>query len=59
MTIMLLGGDWKFEGAANEDGRKPSIWDTFAHGGNGTVQTNIYFIYYIGRPAVHIKRPKT
>ncbi|PNY16231.1 beta-glucosidase 11-like protein [Trifolium pratense] len=23
------------EGAANEDGRKPSIWDTFAHSGNG------------------------
>lgn len=24
---------WKVEGAANEDGRTPSIWDTFAHAG--------------------------
>ncbi|PNX62339.1 beta-glucosidase 11-like protein, partial [Trifolium pratense] len=23
------------EGAANKDGRKPSIWDTFSHSGNG------------------------
>lgn len=37
MTIMVFGGDWKFEGAANEDGRKPSIWDTFAHGGNANM----------------------
>ncbi|KAE9611061.1 putative beta-glucosidase [Lupinus albus] len=26
---------YQVEGAANEDGRKPSIWDTFAHAGNG------------------------
>ncbi|XP_020235694.1 beta-glucosidase 11 [Cajanus cajan] len=26
---------YQVEGAANEDGRKPSIWDTFAHNGNG------------------------
>ncbi|KAE9611058.1 putative beta-glucosidase [Lupinus albus] len=25
---------YQVEGAANEDGRKPSIWDTFAHAGN-------------------------
>ncbi|KEH23192.1 putative beta-glucosidase [Medicago truncatula] len=28
---------YQFEGAANEDGRKPSIWDTFAHGGNANM----------------------
>lgn len=28
---------WKVEGAANQDGRKPSIWDTFSHAGNGIV----------------------
>ncbi|XP_058734426.1 beta-glucosidase 11-like [Vicia villosa] len=26
---------YQVEGAANEDGRKPSIWDTFAHADNG------------------------
>ncbi|KAK8466452.1 hypothetical protein PHAVU_008G097000 [Phaseolus vulgaris] len=26
---------YQIEGAANEDGRKPSIWDTFSHSGNG------------------------
>ncbi|GAU47799.1 hypothetical protein TSUD_263300 [Trifolium subterraneum] len=26
---------YQVEGAAHEDGRKPSIWDTFAHSGNG------------------------
>nr|KYP46692.1 Hydroxyisourate hydrolase [Cajanus cajan] len=26
---------YQVEGAANVDGRKPSIWDTFAHAGNG------------------------
>ncbi|XP_052728900.1 beta-glucosidase 11 isoform X2 [Vigna angularis] len=25
---------YQVEGAANEDGRKPSIWDTFSHAGN-------------------------
>ncbi|XP_045795327.1 beta-glucosidase 11-like [Trifolium pratense] len=28
---------YQVEGAANEDGRKPSIWDTFAHGGNANM----------------------
>ncbi|KAH1242098.1 Beta-glucosidase 11 [Glycine max] len=28
---------YQVEGAANEDGRKPSIWDTFAHAGNGNM----------------------
>ncbi|KAK8466455.1 hypothetical protein PHAVU_008G097100 [Phaseolus vulgaris] len=26
---------YQIEGAANEDGRKPSTWDTFSHSGNG------------------------
>ncbi|XP_024625896.2 beta-glucosidase 11 [Medicago truncatula] len=26
---------YQVEGAANKDGRKPSIWDTFSHAGNG------------------------
>ncbi|XP_047181503.1 beta-glucosidase 11-like [Vigna umbellata] len=28
---------YQVEGAANEDGRKPSIWDTFSHSGNGNM----------------------
>ncbi|XLS48456.1 hypothetical protein HN51_022814 [Arachis hypogaea] len=28
---------YQVEGAANEDGRKPSIWDTFAHAGNANM----------------------
>ncbi|XP_047181502.1 beta-glucosidase 10-like [Vigna umbellata] len=28
---------YQVEGAANEDGRKPSIWDTFSHAGNGNL----------------------
>ncbi|KAK7294714.1 hypothetical protein RJT34_17607 [Clitoria ternatea] len=28
---------YQVEGAAYEDGRKPSIWDTFAHAGNGNM----------------------
>ncbi|XP_027349087.1 beta-glucosidase 11-like [Abrus precatorius] len=28
---------YQVEGAANEDGRKPSIWDTFSHAGNGNM----------------------
>ncbi|KAL1321706.1 hypothetical protein HN51_066576 [Arachis hypogaea] len=28
---------YQVEGAANEDGRKPSIWDTFAHSDNGNL----------------------
>ncbi|MED6130941.1 hypothetical protein PIB30_005597 [Stylosanthes scabra] len=28
---------YQVEGAASEDGRKPSIWDTFAHSGNGNL----------------------
>ncbi|KAE9610946.1 putative beta-glucosidase [Lupinus albus] len=28
---------YQVEGAANEDGRKPSIWDTFAHAGNANL----------------------
>ncbi|CAI8601030.1 unnamed protein product [Vicia faba] len=31
---------YQVEGAANEDGRKPSIWDTFAHAGNGQFEGN-------------------
>lgn len=30
LTILLI----KVEGAANQDGRTPSIWDTFAHAGH-------------------------
>ncbi|PNX95286.1 beta-glucosidase 11-like protein, partial [Trifolium pratense] len=32
-----IGSFRSVEGAANEDGRKPSIWDTFAHGGNANM----------------------
>ncbi|PON55270.1 Glycoside hydrolase [Parasponia andersonii] len=40
----------KVEGAANEDGRTPSIWDTFAHAGyahgdNGDVACDQYHKY--------------
>ncbi|XP_027186221.1 beta-glucosidase 11-like isoform X2 [Cicer arietinum] len=28
---------YQVEGAANEDGRKPSIWDTFSHNGNANM----------------------
>ncbi|WJX76700.1 hypothetical protein P8452_60087 [Trifolium repens] len=28
---------YQVEGAANKDGRKPSIWDTFSHSGNGNM----------------------
>ncbi|WVZ06488.1 hypothetical protein V8G54_019834 [Vigna mungo] len=28
---------YQVEGAANEDGRKPSIWDTFSHAGNANL----------------------
>ncbi|KAK7294713.1 hypothetical protein RJT34_17606 [Clitoria ternatea] len=28
---------YQVEGAANEDGRKPSVWDTFSHAGNGNM----------------------
>ncbi|CAK8541953.1 unnamed protein product [Lathyrus sativus] len=28
---------YQVEGAANEDGRKPSIWDTFSHAGNANM----------------------
>ncbi|WJX13697.1 glycosyl hydrolase 1 [Trifolium repens] len=41
---------YQVEGAANEDGRTPSIWDTFAHagfayGGNGDVACDEYHKY--------------
>ncbi|CAK8572775.1 unnamed protein product [Lathyrus sativus] len=41
---------YQVEGAANEDGRTPSIWDTFAHagfghGGNGDVACDAYHKY--------------
>ncbi|TKY52523.1 Hydroxyisourate hydrolase [Spatholobus suberectus] len=39
---------YQVEGAANEDGRTPSIWDTFAHaghGGNGDVACDGYHKY--------------
>ncbi|AES61791.2 glycoside hydrolase family 1 protein [Medicago truncatula] len=41
---------YQVEGAANEDGRTPSIWDTFAHagfarGGNGDVACDTYHKY--------------
>ncbi|XP_047181504.1 beta-glucosidase 11-like [Vigna umbellata] len=43
---------YQVEGAANEDGRKPSIWDTFAHAapgneylGNGDVACDHYHKY--------------
>ncbi|WVZ09880.1 hypothetical protein V8G54_014410 [Vigna mungo] len=28
---------YQVEGAANEDGRKPSIWETFSYSGNGNM----------------------
>ncbi|CAI8603780.1 unnamed protein product [Vicia faba] len=41
---------YQVEGAADEDGRTPSIWDTFAHagfahGGNGDVACHAYHKY--------------
>lgn len=30
--------DFQYEGAANEDGRGPSIWDTFTHNSPGFSQ---------------------
>ncbi|GAU39568.1 hypothetical protein TSUD_38210 [Trifolium subterraneum] len=41
---------YQVEGAADEDGRTPSIWDTFAHdgfahGGNGDVACDVYHKY--------------
>ncbi|XP_019413076.1 PREDICTED: beta-glucosidase 11-like [Lupinus angustifolius] len=35
---------YQVEGAANEDGRKPSIWDTFAHG-DGDIASDHYHKY--------------
>ncbi|KAL5058139.1 hypothetical protein RYX36_029743 [Vicia faba] len=38
---------YQVEGAANKDGRKPSIWDTFSHAGNGIacfIQTHFFTI---------------
>ena len=32
LTLCMLV-EWQVERAATEDGRKPSIWDTFAHAG--------------------------
>ena len=40
-----IGMMWKVEGAAFEDGRKPSIWDTFTHAGNGAVLILVSYIY--------------
>ncbi|XP_039685762.1 hydroxyisourate hydrolase isoform X2 [Medicago truncatula] len=47
LLTLFLG---QVEGAANEDGRTPSIWDTFAHagfarGGNGDVACDTYHKY--------------
>ncbi|WVZ06486.1 hypothetical protein V8G54_019832 [Vigna mungo] len=49
---------YQVEGAANEDGRKPSIWDTFAHAipgneylGNGDVACDHYHKYKVCDPA--------
>src|SRR3984957_18539275 len=43
---------YQIEGAANEDGRKPSVWDTFSHtkgktfqGETGDVADNSYHLY--------------
>ncbi|KAE9611072.1 putative beta-glucosidase [Lupinus albus] len=36
---------YQVEGAANEDGRKPSIWDTFAHAGNG-IQAHVTLVHW-------------
>ncbi|KAJ7961780.1 Beta-glucosidase [Quillaja saponaria] len=41
---------YQVEGAADQDGRKPSIWDTFAHAGNmhganGDVASDVYHKY--------------
>ncbi|KAK9280821.1 hypothetical protein L1049_003710 [Liquidambar formosana] len=43
---------YQVEGAANEDGRTPSIWDTFAHagivpGGNGDIASDEYHKYKV------------
>ena len=32
-VVVVVVCCWQVEGAANEDGRTPSIWDTFAHAG--------------------------
>ncbi|KAK3224021.1 hypothetical protein Dsin_011046 [Dipteronia sinensis] len=48
---------YQYEGAANEDGRGPSIWDTFSHnfqdriadGSNGDVALDFYHRYEMYR----------
>lgn len=41
----------KVEGAANEDGRSPSIWDTFAHAGKFPLYSHLplTFFFLFGR----------
>lgn len=34
MKMKCLFGLWKWEGAVDEDGKKPSVWDTFLHSRN-------------------------
>ncbi|XP_022731534.1 hydroxyisourate hydrolase-like isoform X2 [Durio zibethinus] len=43
---------YQYEGAANKDGRTPSIWDTFAHAGymsgaNGDIACDGYHKYKV------------
>ncbi|CAK8572793.1 unnamed protein product [Lathyrus sativus] len=38
---------YQVEGAANEDGRTPSIWDTFAHAGSVITSIRLFFMFHL------------